>query len=59
MQSVSAFLTSHHHVLAYLTQALRSWAWLAILIALFAPLIGGDIGAKRVHVGANVGAKRG
>jgi hypothetical protein len=38
---------------------LRSWARLAILIALFAPLVGGDIGAKRVHVGANVGAKRG
>jgi hypothetical protein len=58
MQSVSVVLTSHHHVLAYLTQDLRSWAWLAILIALFAPLIG-DVGAKRVHVGANVGAKRG
>jgi hypothetical protein len=38
MPSLSVFLASHHHVLAYLTQALRSRVRLVILIALFAPL---------------------
>jgi hypothetical protein len=38
MQFLSVFLASHHHVLVYLTQALRSCVWLVILIALFAPL---------------------
>jgi hypothetical protein len=38
MESLSIFLTSHHHVLAYLMQALRSCVWLVVLIALFAPL---------------------
>jgi len=38
MQSLLTFLTSHQHVLAYLSQALRTCVWLAILIAVFAPL---------------------
>ena len=38
MQTLSVFLASHHHVLAYLAQAVRSGVWLVILIALFAPL---------------------
>src|ERR1700679_2694791 len=37
MQTLSVFLASRHHVLAYLAQAVRSGVWLVILIALFAP----------------------
>jgi sterol desaturase/sphingolipid hydroxylase (fatty acid hydroxylase superfamily) len=35
---MQGFLASHHHVLAYLIQVMRTLGWLALAVAVFAPL---------------------